>query len=154
MNPVTHLGIYYPSQRALACALGVTNQAVSSALSSGNISKLGKGRGLNNAQPFEYEGVTYISRAAASRILGIKLHKLRKDIPKKEKSMGFYHISYRSKEDKILHTFECIAKDQVEAHILFRSAHPKETLIKIKKADKCMATNPGPLAIQPTANSS
>lgn len=70
-TPVRIRGVVYPSQRAAAKALGVTPSAVYNALERGAEDNIGLGRQNNNAKPVTIDGVTYRSRAEATRRLGI-----------------------------------------------------------------------------------
>ena len=62
-------GVIYPSVAATAAALGVTKNAVYSALARGNMEKLGLGTTVKKA--VEIEGVAFPSLRAASRALGL-----------------------------------------------------------------------------------
>lgn len=61
-------GVIYPSTRAAARALGVSVDAVYSALNRGSIDKLGLG--MTQRKPVTIEGITFRSMCAASRALG------------------------------------------------------------------------------------
>jgi hypothetical protein len=68
-------GVIYPSTRAAAEALGVSIEAVYSALSRGSMDKLGLGNTRKKA--VEIEGLHFSSMCAASRALGFSRSYLR-----------------------------------------------------------------------------
>jgi hypothetical protein len=68
-------GITYPSTRAASRALGVSIDAVYSALARGSMDKLGLG--TTQRKPVEIEGIPFRSMCAASRALGFSRSYLR-----------------------------------------------------------------------------
>ena len=68
-------GVIYPSTRAAARALGVSIDAVYSALARGSMDKLGLG--TTQRKPVEIEGIPFRSMCAASRALGFSRSYLR-----------------------------------------------------------------------------
>ena len=63
-------GILYPSVKAAAEALGVTINAIYSALARGNIDTVGTGK--SQPQPVDLDGITFPSIRSASLALGFK----------------------------------------------------------------------------------
>lgn len=63
-------GILYPSVKAAAHALGVTINAIYSALARGNIDTVGTGK--SQPQPVDLDGITFSSIRSASLALGFK----------------------------------------------------------------------------------
>ena len=68
-------GVIYPSTRAAARALGVSIDAVYSALARGSMDKLGLG--TTQRKPVEIGGIPFRSMCAASRALGFSQSYLR-----------------------------------------------------------------------------
>jgi hypothetical protein len=68
-------GVIYPSTRAASRALGVSIDAVYSALARGSMDKLGLG--TTQRKPVEIEGISFRSMCAASRALGFSRSYLR-----------------------------------------------------------------------------
>jgi len=61
-------GVTYPSVRAGSEALGITENAIYSALNRGNMDKVGLGK--SQPQPVELDGIAFPSIRAASLALG------------------------------------------------------------------------------------
>jgi DNA-binding transcriptional LysR family regulator len=68
-NPCFIHGVLYPSQRAAAEALNVTDARVSQALNAGRVDQLGSG----HLRPCVIRGVEYPSRSAAAEALGVTI---------------------------------------------------------------------------------
>lgn len=68
-------GVIYSSPKAASEALGVSREAVYSALSRGSMDKLGLGN--TRRKPVEFEGVHFPSMSAASKALGFSRSYLR-----------------------------------------------------------------------------
>ena len=76
-KPVTIRGVTYRSQTAAARALGVSNQAITTAVKRGNPDSAGtstrkKGGGPAYLKPITLGGVHYPSRKAAAEALGVE----------------------------------------------------------------------------------
>lgn len=68
--PVTIRGIEYPSQRAAAKAIGVSERTLSLAARRGRLDRVGTGVNPGPSLPCRWRGVVYPSRAEAARATG------------------------------------------------------------------------------------
>lgn len=73
--PVRIRGIVYPSQRAAAAALGVTEKTIRNALDAGRIDDTGLGlrRGGRPGKPCTFQGKRYPSMHEAARDTGVSV---------------------------------------------------------------------------------
>jgi hypothetical protein len=69
--PVRVRGVTYPSAQFCANALGVTRKAVYNALARGTPDRIGLDNAAGKARPFKYRMLSWPSRNAASRALGM-----------------------------------------------------------------------------------
>lgn len=82
--PVVVRGRQYPSQKDAAAALGITQSALSHMLSKrGNLAMAGLGPtgapgNQNNARPFKIGPLTFASRVAAAKALGVSRSQITK----------------------------------------------------------------------------
>lgn len=70
-HEVTVRGVTYPSHSAAARALGVSAQALHSAVSRGSLHRIGSGRCGKEPMAVRIRGVVYANAAAAAKALGV-----------------------------------------------------------------------------------
>ena len=70
-NPVRYRGRVYPSQRALAQAIGVHESAICNALREGRLDRVNTDRSAALRKPCMIDGKRYPSRTAAAEALGV-----------------------------------------------------------------------------------